>query len=102
MMKGVMIHQPNLQQSPALDNQENMSNVTSAASGEASVSSSNGGVYPHQQHYFGGNTINNQPQPQPQQIKKKRNQPGNPGFIFLNYYIFCCFFLWFLENGLIF
>ncbi|XP_031119731.1 protein indeterminate-domain 7-like [Ipomoea triloba] len=78
MMKGVMIHQPNLQQSPALDNQENMSNVTSAASGEASVSSSNGGVYPHQQHYFGGNTINNQPQPQPQQIKKKRNQPGNP------------------------
>ncbi|XP_075490218.1 protein indeterminate-domain 7-like [Primulina tabacum] len=61
-----------IQQTPA---EENMSNLTTA-SGEASVSSSNrndnGGMY-HPLHNF---QPTNQPQPQP--IKKKRNQPGHP------------------------
>ncbi|CAH9090506.1 unnamed protein product [Cuscuta epithymum] len=83
MMKDMkmMIHQPNNLQT-ALDNQENMSNVTSTASGEASVSSTNGGVGFYPQHYFANSTDNNntmatQTQPQ-QQLKRKRNQPGNP------------------------
>ncbi|XP_073036019.1 protein indeterminate-domain 7-like [Primulina eburnea] len=61
-----------IQQTPV---EENMSNLTTA-SGEASVSSSNrndnGGMY---------NPLYNFPptnQPQPQPIKKKRNQPGHP------------------------
>lgn len=68
MMKGLIIQQP--QHSSALD-QENMSNLTSA-SGEASVSDTNGGIYPQQQQFFADP---NQSQP----VKKKRNQPGNPG-----------------------
>ncbi|XP_011072643.1 protein indeterminate-domain 11, partial [Sesamum indicum] len=62
-----------------IQTEENMSNLTSA-SGEASVSSSNrndnsGGnnMYPPQ--YF---PPLNQPQPQSQPVKKKRNQPGHP------------------------
>ncbi|XP_019194402.1 PREDICTED: protein indeterminate-domain 7-like [Ipomoea nil] len=66
MMKGLVIQQPH----SALD-QENMSNLTSTASGEASVSDTNGGIYPHQQQVFANP---NQSQP----VKKKRNQPGNP------------------------
>ncbi|XP_047266138.1 protein indeterminate-domain 7 isoform X2 [Capsicum annuum] len=76
MMKGLMN-----QQVPGVV-EENMSNLTSA-SGEASVSSSNrndnnnttGGIYPPQ--YTFAPPIQ-QAQPAQQQIKKKRNQPGNP------------------------
>lgn len=75
MMKGLVVQQPQ----PVVD--ENMSNLTSA-SNEASVSSVNrndsgGGIYPQQ--YF---VPPNQPQVtqnQQQQVKKKRNLPGNPG-----------------------
>ncbi|CAA3017474.1 indeterminate-domain 7-like isoform X1 [Olea europaea subsp. europaea] len=70
MMKGLAIQQSH----PLVD--ENMSNLTSA-SGEASFSSStnkndNGIMYSPQ--YFPHTTD----QSQPQTVKKKRNQPGNP------------------------
>lgn len=61
---------------------ENMSNLTSA-SGEASASSGNrteiGTSYPQQQH----NLVPPQTQTQTQQVKKKRNLPGNPGYFLL-------------------
>ncbi|MCD7446785.1 hypothetical protein HAX54_016878 [Datura stramonium] len=76
MIKGLMNQQA---QVPVVV-EENMSNLTSA-SGEASVSSSNrndnnttGGIYPPQYNFA---PPNQQAQPA-QQIKKKRNQPGNP------------------------
>ncbi|KAK4349851.1 hypothetical protein RND71_029164 [Anisodus tanguticus] len=69
MMKGLMNQQT---QVPVVV-EENMSNLTSA-SGDASVSSSNrNDNYPPQYNFAPPNQ-----QPQPQQIKKKRNQPGNP------------------------
>lgn len=74
-MKGLMNQQG---QVPVVVVEENMSNLTSA-SGEASVSSSNrndnNNIYPPQQYNFA--PPNQQTQPI-QQIKKKRNQPGNP------------------------
>lgn len=81
MMKDLMNQQA---QVPGVVMEENMSNLTSA-SGEASVSSSNrndnnnnnnNNIYPHHQYNFA--PPNQQTQPA-QQIKKKRNQPGNPG-----------------------
>lgn len=70
-MKGLMFQQ----QQPVVE--ENMSNLTSA-SGEASVSSGNrneiAANYPQQ--YFAPTTTQTQPP-----LKKKRNLPGNPGFI---------------------
>lgn len=71
MMKGLVTQQSH----PLVE--ENVSNLTSA-SGEASVSSStnkndSGVMYPSQ--YFP--PANDQSQPQ--LVKKKRNQPGNPG-----------------------
>ncbi|XP_015070300.1 protein indeterminate-domain 7-like [Solanum pennellii] len=77
MMKDLMNQQA---QVPGVVMEENMSNLTSA-SGEASVSSSNrndnnnNNIYPHHQYNFA--PPNQQTQPA-QQIKKKRNQPGNP------------------------
>ncbi|XP_004510384.1 protein indeterminate-domain 11 isoform X2 [Cicer arietinum] len=71
MVKGLMFQQ----QQQVVD--ENMSNLTSA-SGEASASSGNrteiGTSYPQQQH----NLVPPQTQTQTQQVKKKRNLPGNP------------------------
>lgn len=62
--------------------EENMSNLTSASGEAASVSSCNrndnnttGGIYPPQYNFA---PPNQQVQAQ-HQIKKKRNQPGNPG-----------------------
>lgn len=84
MMKG-LIFQQQQQQSGVEDN---MSNLTSAASGDATSASSgnrptelSGPInnYPHQQYNFAP------PQPPTTQItpqpplKKKRNLPGNPG-----------------------
>ncbi|XVF25139.1 hypothetical protein REPUB_Repub13aG0187900 [Reevesia pubescens] len=71
MMKGLLFHH---QQEQVLE--ENMSNLTSA-SGEASVSSGNirteaGTNYPPQQYF------STTPPPQTQQVKRKRNLPGNP------------------------
>ncbi|KAL2899566.1 Protein indeterminate-domain 7 [Bienertia sinuspersici] len=72
--------------------EENMSNLTSAASGEASISSGNNNnininnkrgepsnsIYPsstHHQHYF---PHQSEDEPQQPPAKKKRNLPGNP------------------------
>ncbi|KAL3343848.1 hypothetical protein AABB24_027396 [Solanum stoloniferum] len=75
MMKDLMNQQA---QVPVVVMEENVSNLTSA-SGEASVSSSNrndnNNIYPHHQYNFA--PPNQQTQPA-QQVKKKRNQPGNP------------------------
>lgn len=95
MMKGLMNQQA---QVPVAVVEENMSNLTSA-SGEASVSSSNrndnNNIYPPQQYNFA--PPNQQTQPT-QQIKKKRNQPGNPGLNskLLNYfsYMLILFSFW--------
>lgn len=80
-MKGLMFQQ---QQQQAVE--ENMSNLTSA-SGEASVSSGNrneiGTNYPPQQYFATPPT-----QTQTQSVKKKRNLPGNPGFIHTYIYIY--------------
>ncbi|XP_059303091.1 protein indeterminate-domain 11-like [Lycium ferocissimum] len=70
MMKSLMNQQT---QVPVVV-EENMSNLTSA-SGEASVSSSNRNDNYPPQYNFAPPTQQAQPQ---QQIKKKRNQPGNP------------------------
>lgn len=75
MMKGLVVQQP---QSMV---EENMSNLTSA-SNEASASSvsrnDNGGSI-YQQQYFVAQNQSQVTQPQP--VKKKRNLPGNPGVI---------------------
>lgn len=77
--------------------EENMSNLTSA-SGEASGSSGNrteiGTNYPPQQYF--ASSLPSQSQTQPP-AKKKRNLPGNPGFILYTHtYIYtntpCIFF----------
>lgn len=73
-MKGLLFHNQQQQQQQALE--ENMSNLTSAISGEAaSVSSGNR-----------TETATNYPPSQTQTVKRKRNQPGNPGF-----WLFVCF-----------
>ncbi|XP_022721533.1 protein indeterminate-domain 7-like isoform X2 [Durio zibethinus] len=71
MMKGLLFHQQQ-QQQRALE--ENMSNLTSAISGEASVSSGNRteAATNYTQQYFSS------PPPQTQPVKRKRNLPGNP------------------------
>ncbi|KAH9607823.1 hypothetical protein KSS87_007310 [Heliosperma pusillum] len=67
--------------------EENMSNLTSPVSGEASVSSSsnrgepsNSIIYPHQQQYFSQQQqeLSLQEHSEQPPAKKKRNQPGNP------------------------
>ncbi|XP_039032381.1 protein indeterminate-domain 7-like isoform X2 [Hibiscus syriacus] len=63
-MKDYILHHQQKQQ--VLE--DNLSNLTSAASGEASVSSRNSAG--------GGGATNQLAQPQP--VKRKRNQPGNP------------------------